>query len=85
MKNELAVAFALVLGAAGAVSGKGLATGGAATAAFTKMDKNGDGSLTMNEMKANKELAAQMEKMDKNKDHKLDQEEFGSFATGGDI
>lgn len=85
MKSKLALAFALVLGTAGAASGAGLATGGAATAAFTKMDKNGDGSLTMEELKGNKELAAQMEKMDKNKDHKLDQKEFNSFATGGDI
>jgi hypothetical protein len=79
MKSKLTLAIALVLGAAGLVSGE-LASGVEfATGGFAQMDQNDDGYLTMDEMKGNKELMAHMKKVDKNKDHKLSNEEFNSF------
>jgi len=82
MKSKLALTIALVFGAAGAVSG-GLASAGTfATGNFMKMDKDKDGYLTMEEMKGDKELMAQMKKMDMNKDGKLGRKEYSSFRSG---
>lgn len=83
MKSKLTMAIALVLGTMGAVSGELASAGSLATGNFMEMDKDKDGYLTMEEMKGDKELRANMKKMDMNKDNKLDQKEFNSFATGG--
>jgi hypothetical protein len=87
MKSKL-VAIALVLGATGAVSmnpaSAAPATGGAAPSSpgFGQLDTNGDGQITMDEMKGDKKMMSKMKMLDKNKDDKISEAEFGAFSKG---
>jgi lipopolysaccharide export LptBFGC system permease protein LptF len=84
MKSKLALVTALALASSGAAYAAEKAMPKSphqaqVTKEFNRMDKDKDSYLTVNEIRGDKELSAQMKGLDKNKDDKLDEAEFGAF------
>lgn len=73
MRTEIAI---LALLAAGAIHAPAAEAKDQKNQAFAALDKNGDGSLSREEVAAEKELAKRFAKFDANKDGKLSEEEY---------
>jgi hypothetical protein len=83
MKSKLALAVAFVLsiaaGASWAAGKASIPSGGS----FASMDNDGNGHITMDEMKGDKKIMSKMKMLDKNSDDKISEAGFSAFSTAG--